>query len=1252
VLLLEALEDRWLPSTIGVTSTKDVLNINPTETINQLIANPPKPAAGGVTLRDCIVAANNSGPGSLINFDPLQNMTPSATINLNSPLPVITADGVAIVAQRGGAFEITINGSGAGLADGFDLNGNDCGLTALSILNFKVDGIYIQGMNATVNSCGLGIGLSNNAGANENGVVLSGAVAATLQNNDIENNTLDGIVVSQSAGIAIDNNTIEKNGADGIRVVDQMNNSGQSFTTNITEDFIQQNGANGIQLENSSNNKIGKSGALDAHKANQIGSDPYNQWEPNGGDGILIQSFGNGQTTNNEVRENVIGGNKGNGVKMTGGGTSANSLVNNLIGEGLELKDNFLNYGVLPNKLDGVAIAGGAHDNIVGGPGLFLTKNSQEGAGNIIGPNLGNGVRLSDAGTTGNTIIGNLIGTSDTGTAVKDAMGNPLFNHLFGVAITNGASDNIIGGPGQVHTGNAEGNLISGNTLGGVDVKGAGTSTNKIWGNFVGTDYTGEVKLGNGGNGVTIEQGAAGNSVSMDNLISGNTNNGVGIFDSGTTGNLVQQNQIGTDLSGTQALGNGTNGVVIGGGASVNTVGGAPSSNGTGGGNLISGNKFNGVFVQGNGIDNRVMGNVIGTDAHGGVALGNGFSGVAISANSTHVESNLISGNLLSGVSIASSQNVLLGNKIGTDGTGSAAVPNHLDGVVISVQLGSGGNMIGGPFLGTGNQISGNDGNGISISGPASAVPSLIQGNLIGTDATGATAAIPNQANGVLINNTSGYSIGGSVVTGGNVISGNAQDGVKITGALATGDFVLNNRIGTNLFGAVPLPNQGNGVDIVNGAHAILVAFGNVISGNIGDGVQISSGADGNVVRGNRIGTDVGGTYAVPNQGNGVNIFGRSLGNTIGGAGAGGENVISGNDGDGVRLAQLAEENLVEGNVIGTDITGMTTTGTDNKPLGNQQNGVEILTGSVSNKIGVVTGGGTVVGNVISGNDNAGVLIWGADKNLVQGNQIGTTKSGLAALGNLDGVDVINSSYTQIGGPGLLGAGAPNLISGNQRDGVRLFGSLSTYNLVADNLIGTDGTGKAPLGNTGHGVFLFSGPQHNVIGEGGAGNVIAFNGKAGVAVGGGASDFTTVHNPILFNSIFGNGGLGIDLGDDGVTSNSLGGPNQGPNDFQNFPDITSATVANSTTTISITLNSIHNTAFLIQVFVNSASDPSGHGQGRTLLATATLMTNGSGQGTITVTIPQNLKGQYVTATATALGNYFDTSEFGSDFLVP
>jgi titin len=228
---------------------------------------------------------------------------------------------------------------------------------------------------------------------------------------------------------------------------------------------------------------------------------------------------------------------------------------------------------------------------------------------------------------------------------------------------------------------------------------------------------------------------------------------------------------------------------------------------------------------------------------------------------------------------------------------------------------------------------------------------------------------------------------------------------------------------------------------------------------------------------------------------------------------------------------------------------------------------------------------------------------------------------------------------------------AGNVISSNAGDGVRIFGAGSSDNRVQGNWIGTDKSGQVALGNTGHGVWLALGAHDNSIGGTATtdGNVIAYNGKAGVAVGDFSMDATTVHNAILSNSIYGNLGLGIDLGDDGVTPNTPGGPHVGPNDFQNAPVIESATLVSVLTSIQVSLDSNPNTVFTIQIFANPAPDASGYGQGKTLVATLTIQTDTTGKGVGVIAVPQNLAGQYLSATATSPAN--DTSEFSRDFPV-
>ena len=164
----------------------------------------------------------------------------------------------------------------------------------------------------------------------------------------------------------------------------------------------------------------------------------------------------------------------------------------------------------------------------------------------------------------------------------------------------------------------------------------------------------------------------------------------------------------------------------------------------------------------------------------------------------------------------------------------------------------------------------------------------------------------------------------------------------------------------------------------------------------------------------------------------------------------------------------------------------------------------------------------------------------------------------------------------------------------------------------------------------------------------GAGNVIADNGQAGVAV---VDNFNgpTTGVEILSNSIYANQGLGIDLGDDGVTPNHPGGPVYGPNNLQNYPVLTSAVVASGKLTIVGSLNSAADTSYLIQFFANPTADPSGYGQGQVLIGSITVTTDDNGNASFTETFSKVPVGWYISATATdPIG---DTSEFAQDVQV-
>ena len=392
-----------------------------------------------------------------------------------------------------------------------------------------------------------------------------------------------------------------------------------------------------------------------------------------------------------------------------------------------------------------------------------------------------------------------------------------------------------------------------------------------------------------------------------------------------------------------------------------------------------------------------------------------------------------------------------------------------------------------------------------------------------------------------------------------------------------------------------------------------------------------------NRVEGNYIGTNVAGAAPLFN---GIGVSVSIDGNTIGGTVAAARNLISGNNERGIWLInQDANDNKVQGNYIGTDVTGAVRIA--------QSNGVQ--TGGNSNNI--IGGTEPGAGNLISGHGSNGIELGGFGGQLVQGNLIGTNAAGAAAIGNTgSGVEIDNQPNVTIGG---TTPAARNVISGNITSGVVITESNARNNLVQGNYIGTSIDGITPLpntsfvaGNSRGGVFISRGSDNTIGGAAaGAGNVIAFNGELGVFVGG-FPEFPNTGNRITRNSIYSNNGPGIDLGAQiiGVTPNDACDTDVGTNNLQNFPVLTAADISGGVLTVQGALNSAANQTYTVEIFENSNCDPTGHGEGRVFLGAINVTTDGSCNGAFTFTAPApELLGGLITATATdGAGN---TSEF-------
>ena len=465
-------------------------------------------------------------------------------------------------------------------------------------------------------------------------------------------------------------------------------------------------------------------------------------------------------------------------------------------------------------ELDGSAAGAGAN-------GLYFTAGTNVVRGLAVNRFDASGLRFDGAG--GNLIEGNYLGTDPLGTVA-------LGNNRHGLEVRS--PNNTIGGTTALAR-----NIVSGNAQRGVHISASlvaapcvpatpciDVSGNVVTGNYIGTDATGGVSLGNGLAGVLLFQAIGGRiggpGPGEGNVISGNGTSGVAIAGDTASTNVVAGNFIGTDATGSVAIANDV-GVAIRGnnavGRSHDNVVGGPLP---GDGNLISGNVDVGVVIAGR--DNQVMGNLIGTKANGTEALGNEF-GVVLRAGPNNVvggaAANVLSGNTLTGISVVSlfnetdgafddaSGNTVSGNMIGTDASGAVAVPNGTVGIYVDGGLdeGTGFGPADVPVVGTlisGNTISGNTGAAVNLQ--SLVTDTEIVGNSIGTD-SGGTLPLGNDWDGVRIGDVgvNGTVIGGDTIPEANTIAFNGGNGVTILGG--TGHSVLANAM---------FDNAGLGIDI------------------------------------------------------------------------------------------------------------------------------------------------------------------------------------------------------------------------------------------------------------------------------------------------------------------------------------------------------------------------------------------------------------------------------------------------------
>jgi Right handed beta helix region/Periplasmic copper-binding protein (NosD) len=456
----------------------------------------------------------------------------------------------------------------------------------------------------------------------------------------------------------------------------------------------------------------------------------------------------------------------------------------------------------------------------------------------------GVGILISGANAKDNLIVETYIGVAPSGNVAQP-------NSSAGIKIDAGASNNTIGGAGEF-------NVISGNgtgVLSGTGILLSNTISNTIQGNFIGLGLAAgsTVPLGNTGDGIRVSD-SDGNTIGGEgdarNIISANGQAGV-LLTSGSAGNTIVGNFIGTDESGLADFGNGGDGVQLVNGATNNTIAGDDLDH-----SVIAGNGGYGVSISDSGTSgNKVLGAFIGVTDDGLGALPNTRGGVRIQSDAANNvvggagQGNVIAGNGGYGVALGGADgftqifsNTIAANYIGLSFDATQAVANSAGGVLLG--SGSNSNMIGGSSAALQNIISGNGGPGVVVSGTAT-LDNTIAGNVIGLRRAGNGKLIvpaPNAGDGALIGGgAQGTRVGGASAAG-NVIASNIGNGVHISGAFTT--TIQSNLIGTAQDGAtlLGLGNAQNGVLVENAAHTVVIT-GSTIYSNTLNGVLVTGGS-------------------------------------------------------------------------------------------------------------------------------------------------------------------------------------------------------------------------------------------------------------------------------------------------------------------------------------------------------------------------------------------------------------------------
>jgi hypothetical protein len=648
------------------------------------------------------------------------------------------------------------------------------------------------------------------------------------------------------------------------------------------------------------------------------------------------------------------------------------------------------------------------------------------------------------------------------------------------------------------------------------------------------------------------------------------------------------RNRVGLDITGTAATNNLVGSRVVD-PATVNRFGGNTSA---------------GILIRNGASGTRVYGNVIGDDTGFAPALANG-DGIRIATSTgnligtpdaaqpdmTDSLSNVIAGNTGSGVAIrnsiagsAGAANVLRNNRIAANGVGVAVIGSRF------VRLGGADGE-------SGNTVISQAADGIAVTNSSDV---QLLGNRIGIDP--ATDFLPeslagNKGNGVSITGTSQR----VNIAAGNRISANSLNGVSI-GTGVTAVTITGSTLGGLLDDGVTA--AGNGIDgvVINAAIGNTVGAGNTISHNGRNGASVVDARSTALLSGNRIT----GSTIVANGAHGVYVSGGSA-STVGGTTAGAGNVIQANTRSGVYLESSSRTGAATGHAIQGNFVGTNTNRDVDSGLGNLAGGIVVNDG-----VGVRIESNTVMNNLRAPDPNNA-----NDPN--------------------DGITLRGGSGTVVGG---ATTGLGNLVTNNQRDGIRVVGPSADRaaqgHWITGNTISNNGN---PGNNTGNGVCVTGafarsitvGQVVTTAGVRGLGNVIQSNARFGVVVAGGAQQAAIQGNSIAGNLV---GGISIAAGSNTSTAAGI--------------TLSKATIRQPVGSRPQILlegslsGAVRGQQYTVDVYANSPQDSlSGGYQGRRFLGRVTVTATANGTIAWGARNPLALSanvavGEFITATVTAL----------------